>query len=329
MNSENNDDLQEKQYPSITVTSEGQVDIDPDLVAEFNNKNGDIELICQGGEVLHCHACVLNYQSNIIRTSLKHTGNRLECKKYPSSTMTKLLQMMYSVEVTFTCRDEMFKVLFAAVFYNVKWLSTVIQGAIKLHCTMDRDQEINANNCRDALLVLQENITYTAEHPNPCYAPYDTSLQPLIEQLIRHLMECADHGIAPDDIDTVAVVNSVYEYLDMEVNDRRIDDKGPITNLLGLVYDEGNMNRTDIFNAVVRRDAVLTKYLLKIQRETVDKLMSSHEKLGQEYAQEVAVLKEKLKTTTEQLRVERQKERRNPYHYPLHSSFVGAFQQIS
>ena len=75
------------------------------------------------------------------------------------------------------------------------------------------------------------------------------------------------------------------------------------------------MNRNDIFNAVIRRDAVLTKWLLRTERfastVVVRQLNTSKEKLGQEYEQEVAGLKEKLKTTKEQLRAERQKERRS------------------
>ena len=67
------------------------------------------------------------------------------------------------------------------------------------------------------------------------------------------------------------------------------------------------MKRDDIFNAVIRRDAVLTKYILKIERDTVDKLMWE----ADEADEEVAGLKEKLKTTTEQLRAERQKVRRS------------------
>ena len=102
----------------------------------------------------------------------------------------------------------------------------------------------------------------------------------------------------------------------MEVEDRRIDDNGPVTNLLAVWYDEANMVRDDILNAVIRRDVVLTKYLLKIERDTVGQLIAKNEKLVQEvaglkpHAQEVASLKAQLNTTTEQLRAERQRERR-------------------
>ena len=71
----------------------------------------------------------------------------------------------------------------------------VTQDAIKLHCLRDKDQQINANNCRDALLVLQENITYSAEQPNPGYEPFDPSIQPLTDQLIRRLIQCAGQGL--------------------------------------------------------------------------------------------------------------------------------------
>jgi len=320
MDSEDNNEYQKKKLQPIEVTSKGHVQTDPDLVAEFNSNIGDIKVVCQGGVVIHCHACVLTYQSNVMRSLLKHTGDGFECTKYSSSTMMKFLQMMYSIKVVFTCHNEMFEVLMAAVYYNVKWLSVEVQAAIKDYCTGDDYEPTNANNCRDALLVLQENITYSAERPNPGYQPYDQSIQPLTEQLIRHLKDhCFSEGIVLIDIDTVAVVNTIYDYLDMDVKVRQIDNKGPITNLLGLCYDEANMNRSDIFNAVIRRDAVLSKLLLKTEcasqratyRRTVKRLNSSQAQLGQKYDQEVAGLKEKLKTTTEQLRAERQKERRN------------------
>ena len=107
----------------------------------------------------------------------------------------------------------------------------------------------------------------------------------------------------------------------MDVNDRHIDDEGPITNLLGLCYDEGNMNRSDIFNAVVRRDAVLTKWLLKIERDMVGDLMSRETQLLEKHDQEVAALKLKLKATTEQLRAE--VARRNPYMHSTVAARLG------
>ena len=70
------------------------------------------------------------------------------------------------------------------------------------------------------------------------------------------------------------------------------------------------MVRGDILNAVIRRDVVLTKFLLKIERETNGQLIAKNETLTETHDQEVADLKAQLKTTTEQLRVERQKERR-------------------
>ena len=69
-----------------------------------------------------------------------------------------------------------------------------MQTAIKLHCTRDKDKKTNVQNCRDALLVLQENVTYSVEKPNPGYEPYDPSIQPLTEQLIRYLIDCAGQG---------------------------------------------------------------------------------------------------------------------------------------
>ena len=66
------------------------------------------------------------------------------------------------------------------------------------------------------------------------------------------------------------------------------------------------MAKGDILNAIIRRDVVLTKFLLKIERETVGQLIASQES----HDKEVTGLKAQLKTTAEQLRAERQKERR-------------------
>lgn len=275
-----------------------------DLVAEFNAKNGDIELACRDGVVVQCHACVLTFQSNVIRTSLKHTGKRLDCKKYLSSTIIKMVELMYSVKVVFTSRNEMFQVLFAATYYNVKWLSTAIQSAIELHCTRDKNEKINATNCRDTLLVLQENITYSVENPNPRYAPFDLSVDPLTGKLQNYLLDCAIKGVSPVDIDTVAIANSVYDYLDQDIKDRRLSDEGPIANLLALCYDEGNMNRNDIFHAIIRRDATLTKLLLKFDRATVHSFIRCYKTLRADHIK-----------TTQQLRAERQKKRRNSYDF--------------
>merc|ERR1712106_1135122 len=100
MNTENNNNSQEKEFQPIEVSSLEQAlhaSIDPDLVVEFNSKTGDLELVCQGGAVIHCHVCVLAFQSDVIRRLLKHTtGKRLECKKFTSCTMTKFLQLLYT-----------------------------------------------------------------------------------------------------------------------------------------------------------------------------------------------------------------------------------------
>ena len=88
-----------------------------------------------------------------------------------------------------------FKLLMAALYYNVSWLSKIAQNAIKLHCLRDTDPQINSNNCRDALLVLQENITYSVENPSPEYEPFDPSIEPLIQQLYDHLQQFALQGL--------------------------------------------------------------------------------------------------------------------------------------
>ena len=80
------------------------------------------------------------------------------------------------------------------------------------------------------------------------------------------------------------------------------------------------MNTNDIFNAFVRRDAVLKKCLLKVARDTICILLHQQDQTKEEFdeqlANETADLRMELKTTSEQLlRAQRQRERRNsPYN---------------
>ena len=62
------------------------------------------------------------------------------------------------------------------------------------------------------------------------------------------------------------------------------------------------MDRNDIFNAIVRRDAALTKALLAVERIANRSLIRRN--VG---------LKDELETTSAQLRTERKLKRRNPY----------------
>ena len=64
------------------------------------------------------------------------------------------------------------------------------------------------------------------------------------------------------------------------------------------------MDRNDIFNAIVRRDAALTKALLAVERTANRGLIRRN--VG---------LKDELETTTAQLRTERKLKRRNPYTF--------------
>ena len=62
------------------------------------------------------------------------------------------------------------------------------------YCTRVPDNLVSANRCRDILLILQENVTYTIEQPNPTYAPFDPCLQGLTDELIARLQNFARQG---------------------------------------------------------------------------------------------------------------------------------------
>ena len=62
------------------------------------------------------------------------------------------------------------------------------------YCTRGEDSITGANRCRDILLVLQENVTFTVDRPNPTYAPFDPSLQTLTDELIARMQDYARKG---------------------------------------------------------------------------------------------------------------------------------------
>ena len=86
------------------------------------------------------------------------------------------------------------KILFAAAYFNLPWIIAAVQKSVVSYCIRAENNLGNANRCRDILLVLQENVTYTMEQPNPTYAPFDTSLLSLTDDLISQLQKFARHG---------------------------------------------------------------------------------------------------------------------------------------
>ena len=86
------------------------------------------------------------------------------------------------------------KILFAAAYFNLPWIIAAVQKSVITYCTRVDEYLVNANRCRDILLVLQENVSYTMEQPNPAYTPFDTCLQGLTDDLIAQLQKFARQG---------------------------------------------------------------------------------------------------------------------------------------
>ena len=54
---------------------------------------------------------------------------------------------------------------------------------------------IKATRCRDILLVLQENVQFSDENPNPNYKAFDTAFESITTRLLEQLAECAKQGM--------------------------------------------------------------------------------------------------------------------------------------
>ena len=86
----------------------------PDLIEEYEDKVGDMDIVCQGGEKIRCHSCVISCQSNVMRRSLRRglDDSQLNCPKFTHTTMSKLLQIMYCSDASFEYANEMIEVSF-------------------------------------------------------------------------------------------------------------------------------------------------------------------------------------------------------------------------
>ena len=93
-----------------------------------------------------------------------------------------------------TFKNLITQILLAAAYYNIPWVVAAVQKATVNFCTRAEDSITGANRCRDILLILQENVTFTVDRPNPTYAPFDPSLQTLTDELIARMQDYARKG---------------------------------------------------------------------------------------------------------------------------------------
>ena len=83
-----------------------------ELIEEYENNEGDMDIVCLGGEIQKCHSCVISCQSPIMRRSIENNLGRdqLNCTKFSKQTMAKLLQIMYCSDASFDYANEMIEV---------------------------------------------------------------------------------------------------------------------------------------------------------------------------------------------------------------------------
>ena len=88
-----------------------------ELIEEYENNEGDMDIICLGGEIQKCHSCVISCQSPIMRRSIENNLGRdqLNCTKFSKQTMAKLLQIMYCSDASFDYANEMIEVRYFGV----------------------------------------------------------------------------------------------------------------------------------------------------------------------------------------------------------------------
>jgi len=259
-------------FVPIRIETNG-VKFDQELIEEYANKEGDMDIICRGGEKLRCHSCVISCQSKIMRRSIARNEEahlfapfaRMNCTKFSLTTMSKLLQIMYCSDASFEYANEMIEILLAAAYYNIPWVVSAVQKAAVNFCTRAEDSSTGANRCRDILLILQENVTFTVDRPNPTYAPFDPSLQTLTDELIARMQDYARKGVVPNEADPLRIANIVHDYLELEPQDRQVGRSDSMMKYISFYYaDIALVDKNDIFHGIIRRNSVLQNLLIGI-----------------------------------------------------------------
>lgn len=117
--------------------------------------------------------------------------------------MRKLLGIMYpSQHAVFNSLNEMIEILIVAAFYDISWIVKSVEKAMldllpenENGNDQSRDQKVaQATRCRDILLVLQENVQFSDENPNPNYKPFDTAFESITATLLAKLAAFANDG---------------------------------------------------------------------------------------------------------------------------------------
>ena len=115
--------------------------------------------------------------------------------------MRKLLGVMYpSQQAVFNSINEMIEMLIVGAFYDISWVVNSVKKAMNkllppIRTQDQNEKKVQATRSRDILLVLQENVQFSDENPNPGYKPFDTSFEAITEFLLKKLTKLALEGI--------------------------------------------------------------------------------------------------------------------------------------
>ena len=157
-----------------------------------------------------------------------------------------------------------FQILLASAYYNIPWVVEAVRKAVINYCTQSNEPNKCANRCRDILLILQENVTYSIDQPNPSYTPFDPCLQPLTDELIARLQNYASsHGVIPNELEPARIANLVFDNLNAEPENRIISRDDSMMTYIAFYYsDIDGIGLNDIFEGIMRRNSVLQNLLI-------------------------------------------------------------------
>ena len=114
--------------------------------------------------------------------------------------MRKLLGVMYpSQQAVFNSINEMIEMLIVGAFYDISWVVNSVKKAMNkllppIRTQTQDEKQVQATRSRDILLVLQENVQFSDENPNPGYKPFDTAFEGITEFLLKKLTKLALEG---------------------------------------------------------------------------------------------------------------------------------------
>ena len=107
--------------------------------------------------------------------------------------------MYPSQQAVFNSLNDMIERLIIGAFYDIPWIVNSVKKAMvvllpKIRTQTQEQKQVQATRCRDILLVLQENVQFSDDNPNPSYKPFDTTLEKITEILVKKLVALANQG---------------------------------------------------------------------------------------------------------------------------------------